>query len=714
MPGVKRKSSFATPDDTPSKLARRSTTDKLTPAKPTSLPKFPSGTSSKKTKEIALSGSSPSDGSDLESPTPPLLRRASTLTVEEKEASLTKKAGGKEVSVTKKASSKRSSTSSKLSLTKKVSSVSVEDGTITTVVPLKSGSSIGETSLVTKESLKKAESITKPLSKAESGKGTDSLIKSLSKTASVRSTSSGKGASEDKDEPMAVDPGLPPGGLLEVAISFDTTGSMYGCLEEVRAKVKDLAQRLQADIPGIRIAIIAHGDYCDADKYIVKWIDFGASLPELCDFVENVERTGGGDGPECYELVLKRAREELAWTAGSQRVLVVIGDNEPHQVGYKYGGQTYYIDWREECESLKNMGVKVYGVKANAFGDVYGFFKEAPELTGGQFANLKNFSSIFDFLMMICYREGNPDMMPVYASEVRARHVGGMAKDMEELVKKFGGASGSKTSFTAFPTGMTATLKTAKGLTKAGRKITAKPKKTAKAAKAAKPASKAKKAMKKPKTTTDKKKVKKTVPKTSIKKIKGKAKKKVPKKKPVIKKKLFRERIPDAKLMTGPLKKLEWSEWYLAISQHLPMGYNYKKLQKSQMFGGCYLRRNLFDNAKNTPAVYEVGVKYTHFKKKIHVMYNRASRGSSTNKRLILYIVRNKKVRSEVDRLVSMKFDIYIRRGVSKAKNKVKSMDDIKTAAGHLNSFDYAWGRHGKKGHRKVVKEKQMLSDNSL
>ena len=106
---------------------------------------------------------------------------------------------------------------------------------------------------------------------------------------------------------------------------------------------------------GIRIAIIAHGDYCDADRYIVKWIDFGATLPELCDFVSNVEQTGGGDGPECYELVLKRAREELKWTPGSQRVLVMIGDNEPHPVGYKYGGQTYYIDWKEECTSLREM-----------------------------------------------------------------------------------------------------------------------------------------------------------------------------------------------------------------------------------------------------------------------------------------------------------------------------------------------------------------------
>ena len=118
--------------------------------------------------------------------------------------------------------------------------------------------------------------------------------------------------------------------------------------------------QVHVSFAGIRIAIIAHGDYCDADTYIVQWIDFGASLPELCDFVENVRSTGGGDGPECYELVLKRAREELAWTRGSKRVLVVIGDDEPHPVGYTYGGQTYNIDWKEECELLKQMVQFIY------------------------------------------------------------------------------------------------------------------------------------------------------------------------------------------------------------------------------------------------------------------------------------------------------------------------------------------------------------------
>ena len=34
-------------------------------------------------------------------------------------------------------------------------------------------------------------------------------------------------------------------------------------------------------------------------------------------------------------------------------------------------------------------------------------------MTFGRAVELKNFTSIFDFLMMICYREGNPDMIPV-------------------------------------------------------------------------------------------------------------------------------------------------------------------------------------------------------------------------------------------------------------------------------------------------------------
>lgn len=46
---------------------------------------------------------------------------------------------------------------------------------------------------------------------------------------------------------------------IDVAFSFDTTGSMYPCLEEVRTKLQEITTRLLKDIPNIRIALIAHG-----------------------------------------------------------------------------------------------------------------------------------------------------------------------------------------------------------------------------------------------------------------------------------------------------------------------------------------------------------------------------------------------------------------------------------------------------------------------
>jgi hypothetical protein len=47
---------------------------------------------------------------------------------------------------------------------------------------------------------------------------------------------------------------------IDVVFSFDTTGSMYPCLSQVRRSVKETAKRLFAEIKGLRVGVIAHGD----------------------------------------------------------------------------------------------------------------------------------------------------------------------------------------------------------------------------------------------------------------------------------------------------------------------------------------------------------------------------------------------------------------------------------------------------------------------
>ena len=71
--------------------------------------------------------------------------------------------------------------------------------------------------------------------------------------------------------------------VVEVVFSFDATGSMYACLAEVRRGVAAAVRRLRREVAGIRLAVVAHGDYCDAGtSYVTKLQDFTCDEDTLC------------------------------------------------------------------------------------------------------------------------------------------------------------------------------------------------------------------------------------------------------------------------------------------------------------------------------------------------------------------------------------------------------------------------------------------------
>lgn len=211
-----------------------------------------------------------------------------------------------------------------------------------------------------------------------------------------------------------------PNGPLQVVFSFDTTGSMSAALTEVRGRLSAMLQRLQADIPGVTTAVVAHGDYCDKKStYITKHVNFMDDLPKLVNFVQNVGTTGGGDTPEAYEVMLRLIRKDLTWTSGSQRVLVVIGDAYPHPPTDKQNKDK--IDWKKETQLLADMGVRIYGVQVNDDTQSTEFFKTMADMTGGQHLKLYEFNTLCDVIMAICYREKGGEFLQNYEAEVRAR-----------------------------------------------------------------------------------------------------------------------------------------------------------------------------------------------------------------------------------------------------------------------------------------------------
>ena len=168
----------------------------------------------------------------------------------------------------------------------------------------------------------------------------DNLLEKRADITAPSACSSGESVTEPvPDDTNVTDAFLnpPPDGPkpIEIAFCFDTTGSMSTCIEAVKENVKTIIQRLFMDIPFLKIAVLAHGDYCDSDVfYLYKLVNFTNDVNALCTFVNDVEGTGGGDWEECYELMLLKSREELCWSAHTQKSLVMIGDAIPHLPDY--------------------------------------------------------------------------------------------------------------------------------------------------------------------------------------------------------------------------------------------------------------------------------------------------------------------------------------------------------------------------------------------
>lgn len=175
---------------------------------------------------------------------------------------------------------------------------------------------------------------------------------------------------------------------------------------------------------GIRIGIVVHGDY--GDDYVIKILDIGTNQTEICTFVQTAERTwyfiflkksihffSGGDSPECYELVLHKARY-FNWDEEAQKILVVIGDSTPHP---PLSTNARGIDWKQELQELKKKGVRVYGVDCSGAHDTLEFFQTIAsetgfgfiesELTfqGGEYVPMNDINTIAEIFMGLCYSE---------------------------------------------------------------------------------------------------------------------------------------------------------------------------------------------------------------------------------------------------------------------------------------------------------------------
>lgn len=216
----------------------------------------------------------------------------------------------------------------------------------------------------------------------------------------------------------------------DIAFAFDTTGSMNGCISQVKRNIETIVRDLFAKIPGVRIALIAFEDY--DFSYVWKAIDFTTDESALIHFMQNMGsahcvtgrdlgfRGGRGDEGihECYEYVLHRV-PGLNWSSDSARSLVMIGDAPPHSPANAYNG----LDWRAELLRVKEAGINIYSVQCLSWGNrpnIKEFFKTIAQETQGYHLYLDQFTMIPWMMMAICFRQMGGDRLERFEAELGA------------------------------------------------------------------------------------------------------------------------------------------------------------------------------------------------------------------------------------------------------------------------------------------------------
>lgn len=209
----------------------------------------------------------------------------------------------------------------------------------------------------------------------------------------------------------------------DIAISFDTTGSMFPALHAVRRNVTELINNLFETVPDLRMSVIAHGDYCDTSTYVTKVFQFSSNRTDLVHFVENVGRTGGGDSDECYEEVFRIVHQELDWRTESNKAFVFIADASPHEVGYRYGKVTVTIDWRRQLQNIQAAGIKTYAVqclKSRYDSRNNRFYDQIGAMNGNMKFDLAQFSDIPQVLTAVTFAQYDLNQVEVYANELQS------------------------------------------------------------------------------------------------------------------------------------------------------------------------------------------------------------------------------------------------------------------------------------------------------
>lgn len=116
---------------------------------------------------------------------------------------------------------------------------------------------------------------------------------------------------------------------LDIVLTFDSTGSMQGEIDQVKAQIQRIGSTLLTLVPKARISICTYRD--EGDEYVVRGLPLTSDLQQIQQYLSPIQAGGGGDQPEAVHEGLRWSIEQNTFRRRARKVVLLFGDAPPHQ-----------------------------------------------------------------------------------------------------------------------------------------------------------------------------------------------------------------------------------------------------------------------------------------------------------------------------------------------------------------------------------------------
>lgn len=225
---------------------------------------------------------------------------------------------------------------------------------------------------------------------------------------------------------------------LQLVLAADMTYSMAAIRNEIRRAMERDAAQLSSMFPGVEIGVIFFGDDVNRQEvYSEVHIGLTSDVTAVGRFISSAKNANGGGPHANYERALAVANQ-MKWDASARKIVLVYGDEVPHEASFKHIDGTQY-DWKFELAQLQAKGVTVCGVHClhDSRPATRRFYEELAKKTGGSYLTLPQFNAYGDLLMAVAMQQLGVDHLRTYRSTLEKENR--LTRPIDANIARLGG-----------------------------------------------------------------------------------------------------------------------------------------------------------------------------------------------------------------------------------------------------------------------------------